>query len=379
MKTSVAWNFIKRHKIHLILCLGFCAFISFVILLCINWTNLKIIYAAGSSAIAPLMEQLNVVYRQTNKNANIDLNVSPTGSGNGIESIVSNKKQLGNVSRSPSIEEAGAPAFDNNPKISGKFSEQWEREQIKTITLGWDSIAIIYKLNDDNILNIDDNNISNLFQAFAGSKKLTFNELDNKINSDVILKPYARTGGATKSGTTEAFIKSTNLKVSDDKATQDAIKVISNGSYSKEIITTKESNIETWMQIKNAEIGSITYLSGGFVISNLNEIKNNGFKIATYNSNVLSINKVTKGYNWYRPLNTLASTNVDDYVKDWVDWVIIQSLNKDSKVYSTYNLLGIIPIDEKQYSSMKINNSFWVSDYELIKNRKEISYGALNS
>ncbi len=379
MKTSVAWNFIKKYKIHIILCLGFCAFISLVTLLCINWTNLKIIYAAGSSAIAPLMERLNLVYKQENQNSNIDLNVSPTGSGNGIEAIVNNKKQLGNVSRTPFVEEAGAPAFANNSKQSGKFSNQWEKEKIKTITLGWDSIAIIYKLNDDSILDINNDNIGNLFQAFSGNKQISFHDLDKNINSSANLKPYARTGGAVKSGTTEAFIKSTNLNFTKDDATSNAIQTISSGSYSKEIITTKESNIETWMQIKNAKVGAITYLSGGFVLSNLNEIRDSGFKIATYNGISLSIDTVTNGYDWYRPLNTLASIKVDDYVKNWVEWVITESLKPNSKVYSTYNELGIIPISNEQYNSMTIDSNFWVSDYQLIMSRKQVTYGALSS
>ena len=376
-------SFITKHKLLLSISLGMITVGTIIGLLFVNWNNLKIIYAAGSSAVAPLLEQLNLEYEENPKDAAIDMNVSPTGSGNGIEVAARGTKHLGNVSRSPRVSEAGAPSINDEPAISGTYSNQWEQRKLKTITWGWDAIAIVYKPRISNFeLDINASNIVKLYETISGLNSNTLSSLNGSgsNNDNTTIIPYARTGGAIKSGTTEAFIKSSNLNF-DENAASNAISILENGSYTNSVITTKESNIETWMQIRNANYGAMTYLSGGFVISNLQEITNYGFKVATYNGISLTNSTITNGYDWYRPFNSIVSIEVEDYVKNWIEWAINPNNVIADKVF---NQVGIIRLTNDQLNSMCSNNvfdvsdikSFWTSDYELISIRNVISYGA---
>ena len=386
MYLKKAKNFLKKHKVLLIVLSTILTFVTTITLLSINWTDLKIIYAAGSSAVAPLMEALNPSI-STSKDSfgNIDLNVSSTGSGNGIEVAINGSKHLGNVSRFPKLSEAGSPSFDNNPAITGAYSKEWENRKLKTITIGWDAICIIYKpKNPSFVLDINDKNIASLYQVISGTKQLNLSSLngDDSIVDNTTIKPYARTGGAIKSGTTEAFLTNSNLSFNNEQI-KEAIHILEIGAYKSNVITTKESNIETWVQIKNADYGAMTYLSGGFVLSNIKEINNYGFKVATYNGIEIKEETITNGYNWYRPFNTITSISVDDYVKYWVQWVLDP---KNTYVDNIFSKIGIVRLNEKQLSSMCINDnfdfnysSFWVSDYQLIKETKKIHYGAITN
>lgn len=383
-------NWIKSYKKTIITIILIALIGTSVGLLFVNWSNLQIIYSAGSSAVYPLFEELNIAYKQgTDKN--VDMNVLPTGSGNGLESIANSLKDLGNMSRSPTIKETGLPSINGKDAISGIYSKSWIDNELKTITWGWDAICIVYKpLNKDFVMDINQSNIQYLFNCVSGNQSYTLNDFkkqDSIVNDNTVITPYARTGGAVKSGTTEAFLTSTHLNINSDSNSYHDIEI---GNYGGNVKTTNESNVSTWIQVKDGPVGSLTYLSGGFVLKNINDIYANGFKVATYNNIELSEENITNGYNWFRPLNSIMSINAPNYVKDWVFWVINELYNwldKKENGYNTENNLviqafknvNVVLLTKQQLLSMCNNNEisgFWASDYTLFENGKSGPFGA---
>lgn len=325
-------------------------------LLCINWTNLSVLYASGSSSVFPLMKLLSQTY-QKHKNGlkPIDVMVESTGSGTGLEKILTNKTSFGNLSYSP----------DKN--IVETYVNEWSSAKIKTITLGIDGIALVYKANVD--LNINQDNIDDIYLTFSGVESKTFKDLGaNGKDENLRLIPFARTGGRTKSGTTEAFVKNSGFKLdkNNEKLNQ-ALENIDTGAYGPNLVeTTKESQAESWNQVLSYnKNGSIVYLSTGFVLQNYQTIVDNGYKVATYNGKSLSKENIQNGnYNWTRMLNTLVRLeNLNDNIKIWIDWLFTNY--SKNYVQNAYNNIGIIQLDQSQIDSMKKGNDFWVDDLTI--------------
>ncbi|MGL4950510.1 MAG: PstS family phosphate ABC transporter substrate-binding protein [Mycoplasma sp.] len=353
-------------------CVTAISIVAPITLLSINWTKLKIVYAAGSSAVAPLMMDLSEAYTKTYKQFGLDekieLNVAVTGSGAGLESIVNGTKHMGNVSWGPNKSK-----IKDTPTLKAKTA--WANKKIKTLTLGIDGIGVIYKGNFD--LDINSNNIKTLYSAVAGVNSYTYGDLIGSANS-LSIKPYARAGGAAKSGTTDAFLKDSGFSISGHSS-QPYYKMLNTGSYGNNVESTRESNVETWNQISsNGGVdGAITYLSAGFILNNIDRITKSGFRVATYNGTKLSFPEITVNYNWYRPLNTLISIGDNDpVIKKWVTWFTenyYRSDDVDKPDGSTSNVIrktitdaGVVPLSKNQLESMaSITKNYWISDFEL--------------
>lgn len=332
-------------------------FILPLILLSINWNGLIVLYASGSSAVFPLMKNLSIAYQKYNdKGKPIDITVESTGSGSGLEKILKGTTTFGNLSYSPSI------------NLVKENEISWLDRKIKTITLGIDGIAIVYK--GDFVLDINQSNIIKLYTAFSGGY-VSYADL-GVANTNILLKPYARAGGANKSGTTESFIENNGFNIDENNPEYiEAYNIIKSGAYGNNVTPTKESQTETWNQIISGggQVGAITYFSTGFVIQNIKKINELGFKVATYNKNELTVDNIRNGsYNWRRLLNTLVSLNGNyDDIKTWIEWILIENHEQkiEECIQEVYNNAGIIQLTNDQINSMKLNGNFWAYDLQI--------------
>ncbi len=260
--------------------------------------NIPLINAAGSSAVQSLMVAFSNKYHQS------DLVTQAGGSGAGIRAIIDDNKEIGMASKDPKIFEN--IAYANDQKI-------WIDREIKTFTVAWDGMGIIYKSRDKNTkIDINESTISKIYQIFAGNHQFKFSDIDPSIRNDEIITPFARSGGAIVSGTADAFYHDSQLlkpKNNLEPKNNDAIdKALINGEYGPYTKTTSESNSQAWSFVKNEnKVGSMVYLSAGFIQNNLKEIENSGFKVATYKGKEMNKETITNGYNWYRPLNLMLS------------------------------------------------------------------------
>lgn len=330
-----------------------------LVLMSINWRNIQIIYSTGSSAVFPLFQEMSSTYRKyQNTGKAIDVVVDSTGSGTGLEKILNNQTNIGNISYSPNV------------KKVKEYEKQWEENQIKTISWGIDGIGIVYKGDFD--LDINQDNIDDIYYAFSGLKKLTYDDLGVKGNYTT-LRPFSRTGGANKSGTTEAFIKNSgfDLNTSSNPELKEAIGIMEVGNYGANVSPTAESQFLSWLQVKGSNgSGQIIYLSTGFILRNIKDIEAFGFRVATYNKNQLTTETIQDGkYNWRRILNSLVSINhLNDTIITWVDWIFANYYSAELK--KCFENVGIIQFNEEQLKDMvadpmKPNETFWVSDFSI--------------
>lgn len=410
MNFRSAYIFLKSHKLPIVVATTSLVIIIPIVTTTILANKYNIAFSAGSSAVQPILSEIGTYYTN-NVDKYFDLNVDSGGSSTGIETVANGYTQMGNTSRSPKESEAGVPTIDGTPAIDGTFSKQWKDLNLKTITLCWDGISIIYKPSskDSLILDINDSNINKIYEAFTGwyshDKPILLSDITLGAG-DKEITAFSRTGGSQKSGTADAFANDSHLTSSTPLNPQ-AKKALKDGSYnqSKYLVSTNEANIQTWNQISSSgEIGSMTYLSTGFVLNNILEIHDKGYEIATYKGQKLTYDKLasgSNGYNWVRPLNTIISVDTKDFIKDFIYWIISNSYQandptklEDSKITdfkNFYKKIGVKYLSTVQIDSMcnktkpttefsqKIlqPNDFWLSDYDLIIQNKKPGYGAI--
>ena len=401
-----------------IICL--CAIGATLVGLSVDWSRPSWIFIAGSSTMQPLLEKISNVYKKAEISANSG------GSALGISGVLNDKKNIGAISKSPSVNQAGLP---NIPGEDHETSTKWETNKIKTVTISRDPIAIVYKSNEEVIL--DNENIPYLYLAFTGYNEIDFNKLlkNNTTNKQKIV-PYARAGGSRESGTADAFLTSNNIgnrgskefletisvhdteinKVNSEE-NKDIWNVLKNGEYGLHTKQTNETSLETWESIKEYNQGGvpITYLNGSFVKNNLKEIESKGFKIAKYKTSdgdLISSNNFNDNYNWFHPLNLLlrTSNNTSNDSKLFIEWIIGSTLFKNSDVYKIFNEISFTILKPEIIKTMfgskseiiddiynyaqqnpKANyydylndpntnkdwSGFWVSDYELYDIQKD--------
>lgn len=303
--------------------------LAFVIGFSNSWTNFPSISIGGSSAVEPLSSALGNAYNDA------DVSVVAGGSSAGIKYAVLSEKDIGNASTNPYKKVIEATTANE-----GWDSSTWNLKEMKTVTIAWDAIAIVYKppsnFNDDLI--IDNENINKLYNIFAGHAAFPLNSMNVNFPSDIVFSPYARTGGSSASGTATSFLTESSFSnVSQlDKLTNDSLK---KGDYGRYTTPTNESNIESWTRIKSdGKQGSIIYLSLGFVKKNILEINKAGFKVAKYlneTSQVISDpigntenDKLSKiAYGWFSPLNSIFSLKFSSSaVKNFMWWVFSDDL-----------------------------------------------------
>ncbi|MCV3734304.1 substrate-binding domain-containing protein [Ureaplasma miroungigenitalium] len=322
-----------------------------------------IINIAGSSTVYPFMSALSDVYVDVDDT--VDLITTPSGSGSGIKEARDLKKDLGIASR-----------FATNEEVN----EQWLANDIKTFTFAWDGIAILYYVPGLEELNIDEQGLSQLYKAFAGYEQLKLSDLDKNIAkeyADINIAPFARSGGAAASGTAEAFLYNTQLV--DTKTLEDnVIQALEFGNYGKHVKVTSEANSQAFQRIDSDQIvGSMIYLSAGFVKNNFEYLYKKGFRVASiaYNHkyvkpfdynvsdqqiSITDIN-VAKGYQWYRPLNILFSVSKSSQkTKDFLYWLLI-----NEKAQTVIEKTGGINLTDEQKLVMFVGenkNIKWLKD-----------------
>lgn len=355
-----------------------------------SWTNFPSISIGGSSAVEPLSSALGNSYNDA------DVSVVAGGSSAGIKYAVLSEKDIGNASTNPYTKVVDATIVNE-----GWDRSTWQVKDMKTVTIAWDAIAIVYKppsnINYD--LVISNENINKLYEIFAGYSAFPFSAMDTNFPSNISFSPYARTGGSSASGTATSFLTESSFSnVSKlDKLIIDSLK---KGDYGRYTTPTNESNIESWTRLKSdGKEGSIIYLSLGFVKKNILEINKAGFKVAKYKNEISGIisdptgitedDKLSKiGYGWFSPLNSIFSLKLStDAVKDFMWWVFTDELA--NSIISNH---GFIPLTfdykrtmlwDKNIVDIKLPESkkifFESSDYRLENDRigdDKLWYGA---
>lgn len=324
----------------------------------------------------PLLDEISKNYSAA------EISTNSGGSAYGISSVLDNKKNIGAVAKMPGVDTAGLPNDNTNLNQNQII---WKNDGIKTVTIGKDSIGIIYKDYDGSLdLTINEKNIAMFYLAFCGFNKINLNQLDSQLSSTKYLVPFARAGGANESGTAESFLvdnylgekgqmaylntvdaKSANLSPVTNNS-ESIYSVLNHGHYGREVIQTNETSLETWEAIKsynsNDNTIPITYLSSGFIKNNYDEIQKNGFKIAKYSSKNIELIKTIDGkytinneYNWFRPLNLVLKTkqasNLDES-KEFVQWILANMLFENSIINKVFNDLGFLTLTSNQISTM---------------------------
>lgn len=324
----------------------------------------------GSTAVLPLINALSPYIDF------IDVVTSAGGSGVGISSIIDGTKEIGIASTTPDILTLGS----DNAKY-----KIWDEKRVKTVTIAWDGIALVYKPSSNSAdmpVIINEENLAKIYHAFSGDKQFKLGDLLNN-NDETIIVPYARNGGSSVSGTTEAFFKDSHLNYKDSpywKSLEAQNKVnnitnaITNGGYGPNVIQTAESNSQAWNVAKNGPEGSFVYLSAGFVINNIEEIQKYGFKVALYSNQEISPlepGAIASTYNWYRPLNLMYSMT---YVKNipeiprMIAWILF---NEQAK--QIINNEGYVPLSETSLKSMGWNGN--LNDMSFLTNDSDSPEG----
>ena len=317
----------------------------------------------GSTAVLPLINALSPYIDF------IDVVTSAGGSGVGISSIIDGTKEIGIASTTPDILTLGS----DNTKY-----QIWDEKKVKTVTIAWDGIALVYKPSSNsanaNVI-INEENLAKIYHAFSGDKQFKLGDLLNN-NDETIIVPYARNGGSSVSGTTEAFFKDSHLNYKDSpywksleaqNQVDNITNAITNGGYGPNVIQTAESNSQAWNVAKNGPEGSFVYLSAGFVINNIEEIQKYGFKVALYGEQGISPlepGAIASTYNWYRPLNLMYSMT---YVKNipeipkMIAWILF-----DEQAKKIINDEGYVPLSEASLQSMGWNGN--LNDMSFLTN-----------
>ena len=362
------------------------ATIGLIVGLSVDWAFPSWIYISGSSTMQQFLQSVSDIYQPS------EVIVDAGGSSVGVDNLINGKKNIASSSKSPSKSTAGIPEYNDHPAIYGKYEKQWQDEKIKTVSVAFDAIGIVYK-NDgilkDKDVTITPDTIKWLYLAFAGYRQVNAINLipnsyvlanNNKLTDNDFLVPFARTGGSVQSGTAESFLLDSKLLndsvevLSNINAVQDApisnpnfdknysiYSILERGEYGSNVRITSESNLQTWQSVKNYSGNGIpiTYLSSGFILSNYQDIVNSGFKVALYSINengsnpiVLDKSNIAIGYNWYRPMNLILSGKSAEYIKEFIQWILGNMLFENSYISNIYQEQGFIILDGNTIKTM---------------------------
>ena len=367
------------------------ALISFICIFAIPFNKIKTISCVGSSGVKPFVEEYAKEFLKTNK---VDVNVDAGGSGFGISQVANNFTNIGTTSKNP---------FNT---VKESYRNEWINNNIKTVTIGWEGICIVYiqkkkisnNVNLNQVLTLNQDNITNLYRTFSGFKNglpsekphlslfLNPNYQDQISKTDLTkfenqtITPYARSGGSLTSGTAASFFECCHFDNCQDNLNSDQIKAFENGNYGNDfkLYDTDEANSRAWSVFNSNNIpGSMIYLSSSFVEQNRKLIETNRYGILSYNNIEYQTNKIGDGYNFFRPLNLLLNINSSSKTKEFVESILNYSLSIG------FLKLGAQGISQDQYNSMLSNSSLWISDNALLKIRgdnwdsKEAIFGAV--
>lgn len=334
----------------------------------------------GSSGVKPFVETLSRFFNE--KNPAYDVTVDAGGSGFGISQVAKGFTKIGNASKDP---------FHD---VKSEFSNLWNERKIKTVTIGWEGICLLFippqGLSEKGLsllnssLSINQDNMINLYRVFSGFKDgitdSSFFNLGGFLNSNNQLSqqdknlyqatkivPYVRAGGNLTSGTASSFYAGSHFKKNNqpitNQLTADQQQAFTHGVYGKDIKVedTDEANSRAWDRfISDSRPGSVVYLSSGFVNQNIEIIKQKHVGIFAYGNTMFDVSKIkeTDGYNFYRPLNVMLSTLDQDAIK-FVDFLINQV---DASTWKNYGGKVITDEDKKSMSLNQDLTKFWNSD-----------------
>ena len=209
----------KWLKISLYTLVGAAA-VGFVCAFAVPWSHSIIISCVGSSGVKPFVEEYAKTYSKTN---NVDINVDAGGSGFGISQIANNFTNIGCASKNP---------FE---AVKDTYRQNWISNKIKTVTIGWEGICIVYippkgisnDINLNQVLTLDEDHITDLYRTFSGFKdglptekphlslflnpKYQISENDKVKFEHQEVIPYARSGGSLTSGTAASFFEGSHF------------------------------------------------------------------------------------------------------------------------------------------------------------------------
>lgn len=328
--------------------------------------NVTTVSIGGSTAVLPLINDISKYFDY------IDIVTSAGGSGVGINSIINGSKEIGMSSKNPQIEKWKENELD-------KYNA-WKDKKVKTLTIAWDGIGIIYKptkksMNED--LNINSQTLEKIYSAFSGYEEITFNDLFSNGDKKIIT-PYARNGGGDVSGTTEAFLLESNVvwdqNISSDKKNT-IINNIQKGDYGSHVRQTSEANSQAWDNVKNGPEGSMIYLSSGFIINNKTEIEKYGFKIAKYNGQEMTIKNIANGYNWFRPFNLIYSMDHVRHKPEIIQMFEDIIFDPNNKIHEIMEEKGFKPLSESQRKSLFNPNI----DIDNVQDKKSLFIDVINT
>ncbi|ACF07580.1 phosphate binding protein [Metamycoplasma arthritidis] len=350
-----------------------CSLVCLVTLVSTSFPKVNLIVASGSSSMQPL---LNALINQQNQK-NLEVNVQPRGSVFGINKLMADETTLALSSKSPR-------------KDIKRFSllEKWTAKEIKTTTIGLEGIGILAKLPADasaNDYEINEANISKLYEAFAGHKQVALSEFSAKKATEddkYFLKPFARDGGAFNSGTAESFLENSGFKNLNISST-DLVSLEGKQNYGNFTKTTAESNSEafSYFSKEGKEVGSITYLSLGYILKNLEKIKAMGYtllnvryqnEIIEPNNRNIELNK----YRWWRPFNVLTSLkSINKTTKEFLERILFDN---NDEVFASLGVLKTPPallkkmyhLSEQEFNDPNFDfkkhlDKFYVADSKL--------------
>ena len=365
----------KWLKISLYTLVGAAA-VGFVCAFAVPWSHSTIISCVGSSGVKPFVEEYAKTYSKTN---NVDINVDAGGSGFGISQIANNFTNIGCASKNP---------FE---AVKDTYRQNWISNKIKTVTIGWEGICIVYippkgisnDINLNKVLTLNENDITNLYRTFSGFKdglptekpllslflnpecEISENDRFKFEHQEVI--PYARSGGSLTSGTAASFFEGSHFNNYSEGLTEAQKTAFVNGNYGKDfrLYDTDEANSRAWSVFnKNNIPGSMVYLSSSFVQKNYDLIKSSNCGILAYNNCEYNVEDINIRYNFFRPLNLMLSINSNIQTQKFIQDVINYSMHVG------FTNLGAKGISQNQYKSMmSIDSNFWVDDVTLMNQR----------
>lgn len=351
--------------------------VGFACAFAVPFNNAKTISCVGSSGVKPFVEDFAKIYF---KDKNVDVNVDAGGSGFGISQVANNFTNIGTASKNPFT------------SVKESYKTQWINNKIKTVTVAWEGICIVYippkdisqNIDLNQVLNLDDKNIINLYRTFSGfndglsnnkpnlslflNDKVSISDADRELFANQTVVPYARSGGSLTSGTAASFFECGHFNYDKTKLTDRQIASFENGNYGNDfkLYDTDEANSRAWSVFASNNIpGSMIYLSSSFVEQNYNLIKNNKYGILAYNNIEYKNDKIANGYNFFRPLNLLLSVNASSQTLKFIEDILLYSTT------GGFLKLGAQGINAEQYKSMCKQGSLWISDDELINERHE--------
>lgn len=366
-----------------------CIPVGLITYFAVPWVKYPTISAAGSSSLQPLVTEFSDIWE-----SDTDLIVQGGGSGFGMKSIATSSKDIGMASKNTfsSVQKATIErnAYD---------WQTWNTKAIKTFTIGWDSIAIVYKSKDDVPMKIDASNFIKIYDLFSGNRKYRVNEIIEGSTDTSYFIPYSRTGGANASGTCTSFMYESlfdwdksypGYSIEELDEIENAIKT---GNYlNNNVQVTNESNVETWNKMKQENYdGSITYLSMSFALQNIDVLRSSGYNIAwvygidpveySNENNGLDLNFLQE-YKWFSPFNLMISLNeANKYTKDFIEWVYT-----DKKALEAFNNQKLVPVyqvdanGEVSENSIRFFKAMLTDDTDFnFKNNFSAAFNIVNS